>query len=326
MALFASLERRWARVELTFRRGVRRCLCPSDPWPGETLGWVRCGFYRLERLVGVISMCLPGTIEAVQKRVGDDGVPRITRRAALLGAAGAAAVATLPAPASARKLGKNTQDLTHLFREGFPVYVGDAPTRTTIFDFNPNGFYSQEWTFGEHSGTHMDAPGHFVPGGRHTPEITIAELIVPVVVIDISHKVPANPDAVVTIDDLVSFERGHGRIPRGAAVFMYSGWESRVGDPDAFKNGFHFPGFGIDALEWLLAHRDITAIGVDTLSLDFGASQTFDVHVTLLGADKYGLENLANLSLIPARGSHAFVGVVPWEEGSGGPCRVVAHW
>ncbi|HZA40649.1 MAG TPA: cyclase family protein, partial [Actinomycetota bacterium] len=89
---------------------------------------------------------------------------------------------------------------------------------------------------------------------------------------------------------------------------------------------YHFPGFGIDAVEWLLANRSITGIGVDTLSLDVGASTTFDVHVTLLGADKYGIESLANLSLIPPRGAEAFVGVIPWEEGSGGPCRVVAHW
>jgi kynurenine formamidase len=274
-------------------------------------------------------MCVPGTVETVREKSGRG----VSRRALLLTGAGGALAATLPRPVLAAPKNKRnrTQDLTHLFREGFPVYTGDAPARETLVTIPANGFYAQKWTFGEHSGTHMDAPGHFVLGGRFTPDIDPRELMVPIVVIDISGRAETEPDAAVTVDDLVHFERRYGRIPRGALVCEYSGWESRVGDPEAFKNAdangtYHFPGFGIDAVEWLLANRSITGIGVDTLSLDVGASTTFDVHVTLLNADKYGLENLANLSRIPPRGAEVFVGVIPWEEGSGGPCRVVAHW
>jgi len=211
------------------------------------------------------------------------------------------------------------------------VYTFDSPSRRTLVTIPENGFYAQEWTFAEHSGTHMDAPGHFTLGGRLSPEITPQELMVPVVVVDISARVASNPDAVVTIEDLAAFEHRFGRIPARAVVCMYSGWESRIGSSEAYRNvgpdgRFHFPGFGIDAVEWLLQNRDFTGIGVDTLSLDNGPSQTFDVHVTLLGADHYGLENLANLKRIPPRGASAFVGLIPWEEGSGGPCRVVAGW
>lgn len=241
--------------------------------------------------------------------------------------------AALPAPVARaqRRSARRTRDLTHTFRAGFPVYAFDPPSRRTLVTVEQNGFYAQEWTFGEHSGTHIDAPGHFIAGGRRSPQLTPNELIAPIVVIDISRRAAANPDAVVTPDDLVSFERRHGRIPRGALVAMYSGWESRVGDPQAFRNAdasgtFHFPGFGIEAADWLLSNRDIVGIGVDTLSLDHGPSQTFDVHLAILGADRYGVENLANLSRIPARRATAFVGLVPWEEGSGGPARVVATW
>jgi kynurenine formamidase len=281
-------------------------------------------------------MCLPGTVEAVRERVDKEGVPRVSRRSLLVGGAAMAAGAALPTPiawAGGRRHDHDhrLQDLTHVFREGFPVYTFDNPTRRTLVTVPENGFYSQEWTFGEHSGTHMDAPGHFIEDGRRSPEITPRELLAPAVVIDISRKVDDNPDAVVTVDDLRSFEHRRGRIPKGAAVFMYSGWESRVGSQEAYRNAgpdgtYHFPGFGIDALEWLLAFRRITCIGVDTLSLDFGASTTFDVHLTLLGADKYGIENLANLKRIPSRGATVFVGLIPWEEGSGGPCRVIAGW
>lgn len=277
-------------------------------------------------------MCLPGTIETVRGTVREEGPTRISRRGALLAGIGTVAAGALPRRAlAASPARKGSQDLTHVFREGFPVYSFDAPVRRTLVTVEQDGFYSQEWRFGEHSGTHMDAPGHFIAGGRHSPEITLDELFVPVAVIDISDRVAQNADAVVTPADLKRFERRYGRIPKRAGVFMYSGWERRVGNPEAFKNvgpdgKFHFPGFGVRAVEWLLQNRDITCIGVDTLSLDPGRSTTFATHLTILGANKYGLENIANLERIPPIGARAFVGLIPWEEGSGGPCRLIARW
>jgi kynurenine formamidase len=278
-------------------------------------------------------MCLPGTIEAVRERAETEELPRLSRGKVLAAGAGAALAAAFPAGARAagRSGGQRVQDLTHLFRAGFPMYTGDPPARRTIRDFVPDGFYAQEWTFGEHSGTHMDAPGHFFPNGRRTPQLAAAELIVPIAVVDVSARVPANPDTAVTVDDLRAYERRHGRIRPGTFVAMYSGWESRVGDAAAYRNAdasgtFHFPGFSEAAVDFLLDSRDISGIGVDTLSLDPGNSTTFGAHVSLLGADRYGLENLANLSKIPARGATATVGVIPWEQGSGGPARVIATW
>lgn len=286
-------------------------------------------------------MCLPGTIETVQARAEAEGIsveeeksPRVDRRALLLGGVAAGLSAALPGHAgAAARTGTRVQDLTHVFREGFPMFLGaQNPARETLVTIAANGFYKQRWTFDEHSGTHMDAPGHFIEGGRLAPEIRPRELVnVPIVVVDISGRVEENPDAVVTRDDLRRFERRHGRIPDGALVCMYSGWEARVGSEEAYRNvgpdgKQHFPGFGKAAVEWLLARRRIRGIGVDTLSLDPGPSTTFDAHVTLLRANRYGLENLANLKRIPARGATAFVGLIPWQDGSGGPCRVIARW
>lgn len=277
-------------------------------------------------------MCLPGTVETVREQVKSEEGPRLTRRTVLLGGVGAAVAATVPARALAVRPAKSRfADLTHVFTEGFPVYTGDPPTRETLVTIPVNGFYSQQWTFGEHSGTHMDAPGHFVLGGRLSPEITPQELIVPIVVIDISARAAADPDAVVTVDDVRRFERRHGRIPDGALVAMNSGWADKVDDPLEFKGGavpadYHFPGFSGEAALWLAEHRDVTAIGVDTLSLDPGNSTTFPVHTGFLATDRYGLENLNNLGEIPPRGALAYIGLIPWEEGSGGPCRVLANW
>ena len=283
-------------------------------------------------------MCLPGTIEVVREEIeAERDLPPtrgVTRRATLAGAGAAALTALLPSGAGAHPRSGHSgryQDLTHVFSAGFPVYTGNPPTRRTITTVGANGFYSQQWTFGEHSGTHMDAPGHFVAGGRLVPALRPEELFAAAVVIDISARAASDPDAAVELADLRRFERRHGHIPHGAIVFMYSGWEERLPDPEAFKNAdaagtYHFPGFGLEAVEWLLQRRRITGIGVDTMSLDPGNSATFDVHKRLLGADRYGLEGVANLGELPAGGARVVVGVVPWEEGSGGPCRLLATY
>jgi kynurenine formamidase len=279
-------------------------------------------------------MCLPGTVEKVAERTRTEGVSRRSFITAA-GAASAAGVTATLMPTSVQAGGRNRKrrhrsvDLTHTFAAGFPMYTGNEPSRRTLTTIPADGFYGQEWTFGEHSCTHMDAPGHFVAGGRLTPEITTRELMLPVAVIDISRRARRDPDAEVTVEDLRDYEKRHGRIPKNAAVFMYSGWEKRLPDGDAYKNAdssgtYHFPGFGIEAAEALLDRRKVRAIGVDTLSLDPGNSTTFDVHVNWLGADRFGIENLANLGKLRPSGATAFIGVIPWEEGSGGPCRVIA--
>ena len=79
-------------------------------------------------------------------------------------------------------------------------------------------------------------------------------------------------------------------------------------------------------MDWLISRRGIRAIGVDTVSLDRGSSKTFEAHVALLKANRYGIENLRNLKSLPPRGARIYLGVVPWREGSGGPCRAFATW
>jgi kynurenine formamidase len=263
---------------------------------------------------------------------------RLTRRTALLAAAGAAVAAGVPRSAlpALKRGGTRMADLTHVYSETFPLFADPpffpATERTTLKSIPVDGFYGQVWRFWEHTCTHMDVPAHFVTGGRTSPQLRLDELLqVPIVVVDISDRAATQHDTEVTPDDLARFERRHGRIPRGAIVAMYSGWETRAGSAATYRNldagGVpRFPGFSKAATDWLLAERRITGLGVDTLSLDHGSSTTFDTHVRLLGADRYGIENLKNLGTIPARGARAFVGLIPWREGSGGPARIIASW
>jgi kynurenine formamidase len=284
------------------------------------------------------SMCVPGTIEAVRSHVDevkeDAKAPRLDRRAALLLGAGTALAAAMPGGvrAAGPRGGKKAQDLTHLFRVGIPMFPGvPRPSRQTHVTVPVNGFYGQIWNFWEHTGTHLDVPAHFIVGGRTSPQLTLDELMARIAVVDISERAARNPDTVVTTDDLRRYERRHGRIKRGSLVAMNSGWDARASSEAAYRNTdsagtMHFPGWSDDAIEWLIDERGIAAIGVDTLSLDPGNATAFVAHVALLSADRFGIENLANLAEIPPRGATAFVGVIPWEEGSGGPARVVATW
>jgi kynurenine formamidase len=283
-------------------------------------------------------MCVPGTLETVRARIEREGPPRVSRRTALAAGAGAAVAAALPgaAPAHGRRDGRwghrpRLVDLSHEFREDFPGFPGvPATSRRTAVTIPADGFYGQVWTIWEHICTHMDVPAHFVERGRTSAELPIEELIAPIVVVDISRRVASEPDTVVTPDDLARFERRYGRIPRDSVVAMYSGWEARVGSVEAYRNTdatgtMRFPGFGNEAVDWLLDRRRIRGIGVDTMSLDHGSSSTFDVHLSVLGADRYGVENLRNLAQLPARGATLFLGLIPWREGSGGPCRAFAR-
>jgi kynurenine formamidase len=144
------------------------------------------------------------------------------------------------------------------------------------------------------------------------------------VVIDIAARAARSPDTVVTVGDLRAFERRHGRIPDEAAVLMYSGWGAKVGDAATYRRSF--PGFGVEACEWLLRNWRIRALGADTLSLDPAPSTEFATHHALTAADRYGIENLADLDRLPRQGAKIFVGLIPYEGGSGGQARVLASW
>ena len=285
-------------------------------------------------------MCAPGTLETVRARIETEEppgveVPRLSRRAALVAGAGTVLATAVPSRAFARSPmpgGSRMADLTHTFSEDFPLFPGTPPTsRTTAVTVQADGFYGQQWTLFEHAGTHLDVPAHFIVGGRTIPQIRLSELIAPVVVIDIARRAERENDTEVTRADLRAFERRYGPIPRRAVVCMHSNWQERAGSTESFRNAdsngvMRFPGFSKETVEWLISRRDIRAIGVDTLSLDRGSSKTFEAHVAVLKANRYGIENLRNLKSLPPRGARIYLGVIPWRGGSGGPCRAFATW
>jgi kynurenine formamidase len=134
---------------------------------------------------------------------------------------------------------------------------------------------------------------------------------------------------VLLPDDLLRWERAHGRIPAGAVVAVHSGWEARLDEPGAFLNAdaagvMHHPGMSAEAAGLLVRERGVAGAAVDTLSLDFGASTTYDAHRVLLGAGCYALESVANLARVSPGGATLVVGAPKHAGGSGGPTRLLA--
>lgn len=259
----------------------------------------------------------------------------MTAGTAVAATLGSTALLSAPARAQSRSLSySNILDLTHTLHGRFPSFNPSffPPfSRRPFVTIEKNGFYGNILSYWEHSGTHMDAPGHFVKGTWTVDQIPAARLIAPAVVIHIHERAMNNTDAQVTPDDLRGWEDRYGRIPASAVVFMHSGWESRVNDETSYRNAdsggtMHFPGFHPEAAAMLVKERNINGIGVDTLSLDYGRSADFKTHVTVLGAYKFGLENVANLARIPPSGATVFIGAPKVANGSGGPLRALAIW
>ena len=244
-------------------------------------------------------------------------------------AAGAAALAAsvLSAQKTLAQSSGTVVDLTHTCDENFPTFDGKPGiAMEKVEDFKTNGYTIYKLTIFEHSGTHIDAPLHFTADGTSVADLVPANLVCPLCVIDIKAKAKDDPNAMVSKADIEAWVSANGEIPKGACVAMNSGWSARLGDPSyrTLPDGnFAFPGFAKEATD-MLADIGVASIAVDTLSLDPGSSKDFAVHNSWLPGGRYGIENVNNLDMLPAKGATVFVGAPKHRGGTGGPARVMA--
>jgi kynurenine formamidase len=273
-------------------------------------------------------MCAPSVIEAVKTDFSRRGF-----LAAVGGAVAALAPEPLLAQAKPVRLAngfRTVYDLTHTFSPEIPVFPAFKPVQIRQrFTIAKDGFFANEITFDEHTGTHLDAPIHFVADRPSADRLAPDRFFAPLAVVSIEARAAKDPDAVVMVDDVLAWERRHGRLPSGAFVAMHSGWDARIGDANRFLNKdaqgtMHAPGFSEEAARFLAQERDIVGAGVDTLSLDVAAAQKFVAHLALLGAGKYAVELMANLATVPPAGATLIVGGPKHQGASGGPVRVFA--
>ncbi|GAA3438982.1 cyclase family protein [Kutzneria kofuensis] len=230
-------------------------------------------------------------------------------------------------------------DLTAPLSASTPVLQLPPPfANTTSFrleeisrydDRGPRWYWNDIHT-GEHVGTHVDAPNHWLSGkdGDSVDQIPLRTLVAPAVVLDASAKVASDPDFLLSIDDVREWEGEHGPLPDGGWLLYRTGWDTRSGDQESFLNGSHSPGVSPECAQWLAEETPIAGFGVETVGTDAGRAAElepmFPCHDRLLGAGKCGLTQLRNLAQLPPTGSVLVVSPLPIVGGSGSPARVYA--
>lgn len=232
-------------------------------------------------------------------------------------------------------------DLTYTFDASAIHWPGDPLFVHRLDHYGPDAsgqFYATgSYAASEHLGTHADAPIHFNRQGRTLEQLPLNAMIGPAAVIDFAASADANPDALLHLDDIERWETVHGVLPAGAIVVARSGWGrfwsnrrkylglvQPEGNESSDGAGMHFPGFALEAIDFLLERRDLAAIAIDTASLDSGIATDYLVHRRWLGADKPGFENLANTHLLPETGATIFCIPMKIGQGTGGPARIFA--
>lgn len=233
-------------------------------------------------------------------------------------------------------------DLTAPLSDRTPIIQLPPPFANTsgftlqeISNYDERGpaWYWNNFSAGEHVGTHFDAPVHWITGrdGLDVAQVPAAQFVGPAVVVDKSAECAANPDFLLEIEHLEQWQAEHGPLPAGGWLLYRTGWDARADDQAAFLNanetGPHTPGISVVCAQWL-AQQPILGVGVETVGTDAGTAHSFDppfpCHSFLLGAGKYGLTQLANVARLPATGAVLIAAPLPIVGGSGSPARVLA--
>lgn len=234
-------------------------------------------------------------------------------------------------------------DLTQTLRPSTPVIQLPPPfapskpfeiEEISHYDDKGPAWYWNNLAMGEHTGTHFDAPIHWVTGKDYrdgaTDTVSVQRFIAPAVVIDCSKEAKKDEKFLLTPKHILAWEKKHGTIPKGCWVLMRTDWSKRE-DPAKFLNmkedGPHVPGPNADAVR-LLVERDVNGWGVEAVGTDAGQAFSFEpafpAHALMHGSNKFGLASLCNLDKLPATGAVIITTPLKIERGSGSPLRVIA--
>jgi len=202
------------------------------------------------------------------------------------------------------------------------------------YDERGPAWYWNNFRSGEHTGTHFDAPNHWVTGqgGHDVAGVPVEHLIRPAVLLDFSAEAAADPDFLLEVEHVRAWESEHGALPEGGWLLYRTGWDARSDSQERFinadENGPHTPGMSPECARWVAEESPVIGVGVETVGTDAGAAHSFDpafpCHSYLMGSGKYGLTQLQNLASLPATGAVLVVGPLPIVTGSGAPARAVA--
>lgn len=229
-------------------------------------------------------------------------------------------------------------ELSHPLNNESPYWggipKGAVELSNTVYDWgNDLECLIQTFKFPGQFGTHIDFPGHFIKGKALSEEYGVKDMVFPLVVIDVSEKVKTDEHYAVTVEDLKAYEDIYGAIPDGAFVALHTGWAKRWPSMNALSNydeegGEHFPGWSMEALQYIYEVRNAAANGHETLDTDASAlaAQTGDLTCEryLLDKGKLQVEVMCNLDQVPAAGAIAIAAFLPIEGATGLPVRMWA--
>ncbi|MDX6296341.1 MAG: hypothetical protein QOI51_198 [Nocardioidaceae bacterium] len=208
------------------------------------------------------------------------------------------------------------------------------PEEISRYDDRGPAWYWNNFRTGEHTGTHFDAPNHWVTGrgGDDVASVPAGRLVAPAAVLDFSAEAADDPDFVLEVHHIKAWESEHGQLPPGGWLLYRTGWTARSTSQRDFLNadetGPHTPGLSPECARWVAEESPVIGLGVETVGIDAGVapmfSPPFPCHAYLMGNDKYGLTQLQNLAMLPATGSVVVAGPLRIVDGSGSPARVLA--
>jgi len=201
------------------------------------------------------------------------------------------------------------------------------------YDDRGPAWYWNNFRTGEHTGTHFDAPNHWVTGKDKADvgSVPPAAFLAPAVVLDVADRVSDDSNFLIEVEHIRAFEADHGALPAGGWLLCRTGWSARVTQADMINNtetGPTSPGMSADCARWVAEESALQGIGVETVGTDAGAAHSFDpafpCHSFLMGNDKYGLAQLQNLDRLPPTGAVVVAPPLWIVGGSGSPVRVLA--
>ncbi len=202
------------------------------------------------------------------------------------------------------------------------------------YDDRGPAWYWNNIRTGEHTGTHFDAPNHWVTGSdrEDVASVPVRRLVGPAAVLDFSAQVAEDPDFLLEVEHVRQWEATHGPLPEGGWLLYRTGWDTRSSSQEDFLNadesGPHTPGISPECARWLAEQAPVVGLGVETVGTDAGAAHSFDppfpCHAALMGSGKYGLTQLQNLDRLPPTGTLLVAAPLPIVAGSGSPARVLA--
>ena len=218
-----------------------------------------------------------------------------------------------------------------------PQFAQTAPfelEELSRYDDRGPAWYWNNVRTGEHTGTHFDAPNHWVTGqdGDDVASVPVRRLLAPAAVLDFSAQAAADPDFLLEVEHVRQWEALHGPLPEDGWLLYRTGWDARSTSQRDFLNaddtGPHTPGLSPACARWLAQESPVIGLGVETVGTDAGAAHSFDppfpCHAALMGSGKYGLTQLQNLAALPPTGAVVVVAPLPIVSGSGSPSRVLA--